>query len=218
VCGATAAQTSLQTAQANFYSEMTANYSTVFGEDQQLLNAVTNSMAPIIAAGVNQQGFSPEELQVLNTQATEGVATSYAQAQTALQERQAALGGDAPTTLASGETLQLSGELAADKAATQSASTLQIEQADYAQGRQNYFNAVQEEENAAGLLNPTGYSGAATSAGTAEGTTANQIAQANNSVWSSVMSGLGGIAGAAVGRLNVGPFGSQSSASSSSSS
>jgi hypothetical protein len=211
MCGATATQQNLQQQQADFYSTMTSNYSTVFSEDQTLLNMVTGSMAPIIAAGVNQEGFSPEEKQALMTSATEGVARSYAQAQTALQQRQAALGGDAPTTLTSGETEQMSGELAADKASTQSAQTLEIQQADYAQGRENYFNAVQSEENAAGLLNPTGYSGAATSAGSAEGTTAAQIASENDSVWTSVIAGLGGIAGSAVGNLNVGPFKSSSS-------
>lgn len=189
---------------------MTANYKTVFGEDQQLLGLVTNSMAPIIAAGVNQEGFSPEEKQTLMTQATEGVARSYAQAQQALNERQAALGGDAPTTLASGETGQLNEELAATAASTKATQQLEIEQSDYAQGRANYFEAVGAEEQAASLYNPTGYSGAATGAGSAAATTANQIAQENNSVWSSVMAGLGGIAGAAVGNLNVGPFKSSS--------
>lgn len=208
MCGATQAQTNLQQQQADFYSEMTANYKTVFSEDQTLLNMVTGSMAPIIAAGINQEGFSPQEKQTLMTQADEGVARSYAQAQTALQERMAALGGDAPTTSASGEMGQMSEELAATKATTQASEKQQILQADYATGRQNYFQAVSAEEEAANLLNPNGTSTAATGAGQQASVTANDIAQANNSVWSSVMAGLGGIAGAAVG--NPSGFMSQS--------
>jgi hypothetical protein len=206
VCGATQAQTDLQTQQADFYSTMIANYKTAFGEDQQLLNAVTGSMAPIIAAGVNQEGFSPAEKQNLMTNADEGVAAGYKQAQIALNESEAAMGGDASTTATSGGAKQIAEELASQKVQTQAGEHQQILEQDYATGRENYFNAVTEEENAAGLLNPTGYSGAATSAGSAEGTTANQIAQENTSVWTSVIAGLGGIAGQAAGNLNVGPF------------
>ena len=211
MCGATAAQTNLQQQQAQFYQQMMQSYSTVFSEDQDLLGAVTSSMSPIIAAGVNQKGFSPAEETDLETQAKEGVAQGYDNAQTALNEKFAAMGGDASTTATSGGAKQISEELASQDVTTTSQDLQQILEANYATGRQNYFQAVGAEESAASLLNPEGYSGAATNAGSASGTTANQIAQANNSVWQSVVAGLGGIAGAAAGNLNVGPFKSSSS-------
>lgn len=199
MCGATQAQTDLQTAQANFYNTMVQNYNQVYGEQQSVLNAVTTSLAPIIAAGINQEGFSAAEKTSLMTSATEGVARGYQQAQQALNAKQAAAGGTAATNIQSGATQQVSEELASEAVQTQASEEQQITQADYAQGRQNYLAAVQAEEGAAGLLNATGVSGAATSAGSAEGTTANQIAQANNSVWTSVIGALGGVAGAAMG-------------------
>lgn len=199
MCGATAAQTNLQTAQANFYNTMVQNYNQVYGEEQSVLDAVTKSLAPIIAAGINQEGFSAAEKNSLMTSATEGVARGYQQAQQAVQAQQGAAGGSAATNVQSGETKQLSNELASADVATQAGEEQQITQADYAQGRQNYMAAVQAEEGAAGLLNATGVSGAATSAGSAEGTTAAQIASENDSVWSSVLSALGGVAGNAVG-------------------
>jgi len=199
MCGATAAQTNLQTAQANFYNTMVQNYNQVYGEEQSVLSAVTTSLAPIIAAGINQEGFSAAEKTSLMTSATEGVARGYQQAQQAVQAQQGAGGGSAATNVQSGETKQLSEELASADVATQQGEEQQITQADYSQGRSNYLAAVSAEESAAGLLNATGVSGAATSAGSAEGTTAAQIASENDSVWNSVISALGGVAGAAVG-------------------
>lgn len=202
MCGATAAQTTLQDEQMDFYQTMTDNYKTAFAEDQGILNAVTASMAPIIAAGVNQEGFSGAEKTTLDTQADEGVATNYAQAKTALQQSLAATGGTSSAEMSSGPAAQLQEELVSSAAGQRSTEQSQITQADYDTGRSNYFNAVQEEENAAGLLNPAGYSGAATNAGSAAGTTANQIASENDSVFSSVMGALGGVASKAAGNIN----------------
>ena len=204
MCGATQAQQNLQTEQSAFYASMTANYNTTFAEQQAVLAGVTNSLAPIIAAGVGQEGFGAQEKTALNTQATEGVATNYANAQKALNEKMATLGGDAPTTSSSGMAAQLDENLAAGAASTKSSLDTTITENNFATGRANFNNAVSQQEQAAGLLDPNGTSNAASGAGKDAADTANQIAAANNSVWTSVMGALGGIAGSAVGNMNFG--------------
>src|SRR5204863_8844752 len=85
----------------------------------------------------------------------------------------------------------------ASSAAAQTAGELnQIEQANYTQGRQNFYNALNPLESSTNVFNPaTGAGEAAVGAGNAAATTANEISQANNS-WVSGLTGmLGGLAG-----------------------
>lgn len=67
MCGASSAQTAAQqqeanlaTSEGNFYNTMTQDFNQVFGENQNILQSITSAMSPIIAAGPNQQGFSPK--------------------------------------------------------------------------------------------------------------------------------------------------------------
>src|SRR5579884_3939285 len=93
MCGPTSAQTELQSEQADFYRQMTQEYTTVFGEDQGILSSLTKTFEPILEAGPNQKGFSDAERNDLNSQAIEGTAKNYAAADRALKEDQAAEGG-----------------------------------------------------------------------------------------------------------------------------
>jgi hypothetical protein len=197
MCGATAAQTELQQQQAEFYKNLSDAYEMQFGSSETILDSLRSQFMPILQAGPNQQGFNPAELQDLQTQAIEGTGTNYAQASKALQENQAATTGG--EFLPAGATTQLQQELATSAAAEKSQEQQQITQASYAQGHANWAAAANELNDAAQMYNPLGYAGAATSSGEAAGTTANQIAQASNSVWGSVLGALGGVAGAAVG-------------------
>ena len=200
MCGATGAQTSIEQSQQQFYQQLTNEYSTVFGEDQSILGQLTSSLQPIIQAGPNQQGFGAAENTALNTEATEGTATNYAMAKQALQEDQAAQGGDVP--VGSGSNQEMDANLAAKAASTQSGLQTEITQANYDTGRQNYQNAVGDMEGVASEYNPAGFAGATTGAGSAAANTANTIAADSNSVWSSVLGALGGVAGKAVGNIN----------------
>jgi hypothetical protein len=82
---------------------------------------------------------------------------------------------------------------------------LGIKQAGYTQGANDYNSAISAEEQAAGLYNPTGYSGAATSAGNAAASEANTIQQENTaaSPWTMVGGILGGVAGSFAGPLGT---------------
>ncbi len=197
--GPTAAQTNLQGEQAAFYQTATQEASTTFGEDQSLLSQMTKAYEPILAKGPNQQGFSTPELQSLNAQAVGGTAQNYNQAAKAVGQAQGAEGGG--TNPLTGGAQQAEKEQVAESAAqTESGQEQQITQADYQQGYNEWQQAGQELGVVSGQLNPTAYQGGATSAGSAEGTTANQIASEDNSWINAAIGAAGSIGeGAAMG-------------------
>jgi hypothetical protein len=199
MCGATGAQTQLETAQADFYNEATQQQTQTYGEDQEILSAMKAGYAPIFAAGPNQEGFSEGETNNLNTEATEGTAEGFNQADKALREQQAATGVAAPT----GAQEQQQAGLLSSAANSEAQQKQQITQANYTQGYNQWQQAASGLTNTAGLLNPTGYSGAATGAGEATGNTANQIASENNS-WVNAALGAAGAIGTGVVSENPG--------------
>jgi hypothetical protein len=206
MCGPTSAQTQLQQEQADFYQEAQQQQQQVYGEDQQILKTMTGIYEPILAAGPSQTGFSQQEETALNTQATEGVSTNYAQAAKASAENEASLGGG-NTYLPSGVAEQTQAEIAAAAAGQRSTEQAQITEANYAQGYNEWQNAAEGLATVGGELSPVGYSGAATGAGNAASTTANEIAQEDNS-WVNAAIGAGtSIAGGVIGENPGGIFG-----------
>ena len=195
--GSTQAQNNIEQQQQQQYGVLANNYAQEYGEDQSVLNGLTSALNPIIQAGPSQLGFSNNELNNLNASATENTGQSYAQEKQAVGENEAATGGT--SFIPSGASTQVQGELAANSENQLDSEKSQIMQADYQQGNQNYDNAVQGELGVASALNPTAAGSVSVQGGAAAGTTANQIAQENNSVWGSVLGALGGVAGAAVG-------------------
>lgn len=197
MCGATAAQEQLQVKQANFYDQMTASYKTVFGKQQVILDTLTSMFKPILDKGPNQRGISPEARTSMETASIENVGHNYAHAEKELQEQIAARGGN--DFLPQGGDLQLHSDISTLAAADRASQQNKIEQADWATGRDLWKHATGVLGDVASQLNPNATSTAATGAGSAAAETANQIAMASNSMWGSVIGGLSGIAGAAVG-------------------
>jgi hypothetical protein len=202
MCGATQQQKDITDEQQQFYNTLTQQYSTIFGENQAITGALTSAFTPILEAGPSQTGFSPSEENALETQNTEGTASSYAQAQKATADILAARGGG-NTLLPSSVDSTLLAQNANQAAAAKAAGQNQITQADYAQGYQNWNTAAGILGSTAGLLNPTGYSGAATGAGTAASSSATSVANAANSPWNAAFGALGSIGGAAVGKGGI---------------
>lgn len=193
--GATSEQNSLAASQTAFYNQMTADTNQQFAGQNAILGSLNSSFAPIIAGGPSQYGFSQGETNALNSQAIQGTAQQYNAAQKALQTQQAAAGGG-NQFLPSGVNAQQSATLASAGANQSSSELLGIKQAGYQQGASQYQSAISAEEQAAGLYNPTGYSGAATSAGNAAGNELNTIQQENAAA--SPMAIIGGLLGGAV--------------------
>jgi hypothetical protein len=205
-CGASSQQTAIEKSQQDYYNTMTQQAQEVFGEASQVFKDLNAAFAPIVAAGPNQQGFSAAELSNLNSQAITNTGQAYQNAKEAVGEREAAYGGG---NLALPSGARIGADLGlAESAANQTSGELsQINQADYATGRQNFFNAAGALGGATGTFNPaTGIANATTGAGSAAANTANQIASENNSWVNATIGALGGVAGAAVG--NIGSLGS----------
>ena len=200
MCGSTSQQDENYAEQAAFAKQMVAENATVFGQQQGILSSLNAGFSKIIAAGPSQLGFSADQKDDLDTQATESVATNMTMAKQALGNGQAAQGGG-DTFIPSGVTQQQNEQLAATGASTDANLHSQILQADYNTGNTNYNNAVGGQLGVASQLNPVGYSGATTSANVGAGNEANEIAAAANSPFTAVMGALGGVAGAAIGKM-----------------
>lgn len=197
LCGATGAQKQLGSQESSFYTQMTQQAGQVFGNDSSVFNSLMSTFAPTVAAGPNQQGFSPAELSNLNSEAITQTGQSYKNAKAAVGNAQAASGGG-NTPLPSGATIGENTALASS-AANQTASELgQITEQNYAVGRQNYQNATTGLANATNAFNSSSsFDNAATNSGNAASSTQNQIAQENSS-WMQALSGaVGAAAGAA---------------------
>lgn len=194
MCGATSAQNQLQQEQAQFYQQGIAQSQRVNQEDASL----TNLYNSILQKGPNAQGFSAGETENLNSQAVEGTAQNYAAASKALGGKLAAEGGG-DIAMPTGAENQMQAELAASAAASESQQESQIQEANYRQGAEQYNNAA---SGAAALNNGAAYENAATGQGSAASTTANQIAQEDNS-W---MSAVGGAVGAGLSGWASGGF------------
>lgn len=201
--GASADQKALETSQQQLNSSLTANYNQNFANQQAILNAVKAVYDPILNAGPSQFGFAKPEETAYRTQASEDTAQNYAQAGAAARERLAAAGGG-NTALPSGAQADMENRLAGAAAESESNKQLDITKAGYAQGRQNFNNATSTEMSAAGMENPLGYAGAATSSATSAFNMATTNQQEDGAVWGQ----LGGLAGGLLGSI-AGPIGSK---------
>lgn len=197
MCGPSSAQIAVQGDQLQLTRQIMDENQNVFGESQGILNSLNQAFTPILQAGPNQPGFSQAESTALNTEAEDQTATNYAHAERALNENQAAEGGGnlfEPSGAAEGNRAAL----AEAAAGTLSGEQNQILQNNYATGRQNFMNAAGVLDSTARTLNPVGTADAATGASSAASSTASTIASQSNSIWTSVLGALGGIAGQAV--------------------
>ena len=191
--GASAAQDSLAASQTSFYNQMVSDTNSQFANQQAIQSSLNKALEPIVAAGPNQFGFSNAQVQNMNSTATTGVATSYANAKKGLQNSQAAQGGG-NAYLPSGVQQQQNEELASSGANQQANELLGIQNAGYAQGAQTFQSAIGQLQNVDNSLNATGFAGASNTAGTAADAETNKIEEENAAA--SPMSAIGGILGA----------------------
>lgn len=165
-----------------------------YANQQDIYNMVNGVLQPILKAGPSQEGFSAAEKANLNATAVEGTAENYAGAAKAVNEQLAAEGGG-NTAITSGAAAQLKAGVAQSAAEQQSKQESQIEEADYATGRQNFLNAEQGEMAVAAGENPLGYAGALNQSHEIAGNEANAIQQADTG-WESAVIGAAGSIGA----------------------
>jgi len=202
--GPSAAETNLSNEEAQFYQTQINAYNTAYQNFSGIQAALNQQFAPILARGPGQTGYTPEELNALKTQSTEGVASQFAKAQVAANTAIASRGGGQDVTnITSGGAQELTGQLAATAASEAANEEMGITQSNYALGRQQYEQAIAGEEALAAGWNPNAYASSTVNAGNAAGEEASRITQEGEAVWGNVMGALGGVAGSALGNPNV---------------
>lgn len=144
-----------ETQQLQFNQQLQNMFATQFGKKSGVLDYLNGKMTGMID---NPQGYSPDALAAMRTQASEGTARSFAQASQATHQMEAARGG---STLPSGVNAQIDAENATGAAAAGSAAQNQITQADANLKQQNYWNAVNVLGGTAAQYNPEALAGEA---------------------------------------------------------
>jgi hypothetical protein len=198
MCGANDQQKEIGDQQQQMYKTLNDNYQKTFGQTQDILNALNAEFMPIMQQGPMQEGMTPEQKVAINAPQFQSINDNYAQAQRATAQLLAARGGG-NTLLPSSVDANLLAQNAMASAKQRANVESNTLNQSYTLGRQNWTAATGVLSNVAQLTNPLGYAGASTSAGGAAATTANQIAQANNSVWNGAIGALGSLGGAALG-------------------
>jgi hypothetical protein len=194
MCGPSGAQQQLASEQSSFFQELQNSYATNFGEQQGILSSLTNALAPIIQAGPNQMGFSAAENAALTSGAINSAAAANRNAQTVAG---ANAGGN--TGVTTGGQKQLQAAIATGTGQGLSQNLNQINLANAATGRQNFFNAESGLAGVAGMENPIGYAGATTGAGNAAFGEATTIQNMKNQEQADIGGAISGLAGMALG-------------------
>lgn len=201
-CGASTSQQQIGAEQATAYQQMTQQAQQVFGSSSQVFQQLQSTFAPTVAAGPSQQGFSAAEDANLKSQAITQSGVAYKNAKSAVGEAIASQGGGNNPALTSGSNTGIDLGIANSAAANTANELSNIEETNYATGRQNYDTAVSGLAASPNVYNPAAeFGNAATNSGNAASNTANQIASQNSSWVQAVTGVLGGVASAATGGL-----------------
>lgn len=202
MCGASQDQKDINKQQIAFMNQLQTQYASQYADNKAIMDTLTSTLKPIVDAGINQEGFSPAELNALNGQAIQQSGQAYAQEKQALGESMAGAGGG-QVFMPSAATESVKASLAASAENNLSNQKLGITSADFATGRQNYTNAVGMLAGVPGAIGSAnnGASGAVVNSGSAAASEANSI-QAANSSWMGLVGGLAGsLGGAAIGKI-----------------
>lgn len=202
MCGANASEKQAQTQEALLATQMSQDFTQIFGENQAILGSLTQALSPIVQAGPNQQGFSPAELQNLNNTATNASAQGAQNAQIAAQAKEAVAGGGS-TVIPSGANQQINAMINNSAGQNLANEKESIQEANYATGRQNFFTAENQLAGAPGNLeNASTSAGNAATNSAANALQGAQVIQQANDEWVQDLFGtIGAIGGAALGHL-----------------
>lgn len=198
-CGATGAQNQIQSSQIALMNTASQQATAIFGKDSSVFNDLVSTLSPTVQQGPNQQGYGPQELSNLNSQAITNNGIAAKNARQASGEQQSAAGGG-NTVLPSGTSAAADANINTAIAANTANNLSSITEQGYQVGRQNYDTALSGLENA-----PNVFGGATSALSTASGVganasqTASSIAAQNNSWVQGLTGALGGVLGSAVG-------------------
>lgn len=179
-------------AQTAFYQQVTGQQAQAFSEQQNILQDIQSVVQPIVNAGPNAYGFTPQEDALLKSQIeTQGAqATANAQNAAQLAEKQAS-GGAA--ILPTGATEQINANLNLLGEQNTANQLTSEELAGWNFGNQRYLEAENALSGNASLISPTSYTNAATGAGAGATGAINLADSERSNLLSSI---LGGVVGA----------------------
>jgi hypothetical protein len=196
MCGPSAEEKSLQRQSADFSSMLQQNYTTLFGKQLDVLGAINKSLSPILAAGPNQRGFSGAERSAFDTQAINQAGAANRAAQQAARTYGAGQGGGATSGVTSGITKQIQSAIASQSAQALGTQENQIERADFATGRENYWRAQGGMDALAAGYSPNAAASGAINENQASFGEANTIHQQDMEMGQMIAGGLTSLAGA----------------------
>jgi len=166
-------QEQLASQQSSLAATLASNYGERFGQQSQIFQNLTNQLTPIANLGPSQQGFSPQELAALNTQAINASGAAARNAAQATGSVLAGQGGGGTSGLVSGIEAQIRGTEASAAANQLASAQNEIVQRNYETGRSNFWNATAGEHNLATAEAPQQYGSLA------ESTTQSALADEN---------------------------------------
>jgi hypothetical protein len=195
MCGPSGQQKQIAGQAENLSSLLSANYAQNFGAESAILGHLTNILTPIVEAGPNQEGMSAAEKAAITGNAINTNATNYRNAATVVAGSRAGAGGS--TYAPSGTDKQVAATIASNEAGQLSQEENQIEQADYALGRQEFQQAEAGLAGVAAAYNPNATAGAAIGANSAAAQQAEQMTEESNA-WMGDVAGLAGGIGSTI--------------------
>jgi hypothetical protein len=166
-----------------------SSYQQNFGEQQGIFSSLTNTLSPILQGGPNQMGFSAAENAALTGSA---INASAAQNRNAQVIAASSAGGN--TGVTTGGQKQLQAAIASQAGQGLSSNLNQINLANAATGRANFFGAEAGLAGVAGLENPIGYAGQANNAGGQAFNEATQVQNMRNQEQADIGGAVAGLA------------------------
>ena len=190
MCGPSSAQQNLASSQSAFFGQLMSSYQQNFGNQQAIFSSIRDALSPIMHAGPDQMGFSAAENAALTGNAINATAAGARNAQVI-----AASSAGGNTGVTTGGQKQLEAAIASGATQNLSRNLNEINLANAATGRQNFFNAEAGLSGLASLENPIGYAGAANNAGGQAFNEATQIQNMKNQEQADIGGAITGLAG-----------------------
>jgi hypothetical protein len=151
MCGPSGTAKKLNDTVQNFTKQVVGEAGTVFSETNAVFNNIVNSVQSIINGGPSQAGFSTNQKNAMTAAAVQAGGTMARNIKGATAAASAAIGGG--NTVAPSGSVQAANLDANIAAAEKTAEAKNnIEQADFATGRDNYFKALDVEKSAPSVL------------------------------------------------------------------
>ncbi len=161
--GPSAQQKQLTGNEAGLAQSFTSAFNQQFKDQGQILQNLNSQLTPIANLGPNQQGFSPQELAAMNTQAINASGAAARNAQQAVAGSLAGRGGGGTSGLTSGIDQQIAGAVASSAANQLSGAQEDITQKNYEVGRDNFWKSTAGERSLASAYTPEAYGNLASS-------------------------------------------------------